>query len=150
MILMTTIRVSATMMLVFATGVILCNLEGCEVIVEDETCSLDRGYANVCDAQNVCYEPVDESDDFDAICATTCTKWDAFTKFKDCAACQPNETVYGTTCFQVSPGSGFFDCETLSSVNPGGDVFTCTQKDCGAGYNKTRDCTHLAIPPPPG
>ena len=140
-------NVLASTLLAFATGVILCSIGGCEELTDAETCEPDVTYGRLCDNTIECYQSVDETDDFAAICATTCENEYVFSKARDCAACQPYKTVYGTNCFQVSPGSGFFDCESLSDVNPGGDVFTCTQKDCGASYNKIKDCTHKAALP---
>jgi hypothetical protein len=109
------------------------------------------GFANDCNTySHECYAAGTE-DDSEAFCEQGCTVQPSsqFAGFDECTSCQI-KTVYGTNCSPETPGSGFFDCETLSSVNPGGDVFTCTQKDCGAGYNKTRDCTQpAALPPQP-
>ena len=108
----------------------------------------DAGFAKDCNkSSNKCYTAGTE-DDSEAFCQKICTvpPSSQFSGFHECTSCQLN-TVYGIECYHETPGSGIFECQGLLEIIPGGDFFTCTQKDCGVGYNKTRDCTRKSALP---
>jgi hypothetical protein len=108
----------------------------------------DFKYGLQCPPTDQTCEETGTIDEFDKVCQTECKTQEIGANevnnyFGACISCTIS-TVYGTRCERdttIDSETVFYTCSTLSTENPGGDVFTCTRKVCGLLFDKIYDCT---------